>query len=186
MVKRNLLIVLSLLLLCVVALLAGGWWLLASPQGQRRLVAELSRRAAVTIERPFWMAEVEISNRQFALFDDKHDSGYQDAPGKDQSVRGYAYQSLGPRDSSGEVVGGKHLLVGSVELERPLSENWGLALFFDAGNAFDSFSDYELFEGAGCGLRRYTPVGPLKVDLARQVGVSDPSYRLHVSIGFTW
>jgi translocation and assembly module TamA len=106
--------------------------------------------------------------------------------GGDQSVRGYAYQSLGPRDSSGEVVGGKHLLVGSVELERPLSENWGLALFFDAGNAFDSFSDYEIFEGAGCGLRRYTPVGPLKVDLARQIGVSDPSYRLHVSIGFTW
>src|SRR5512139_3240369 len=106
--------------------------------------------------------------------------------GGDQSVRGYAYQTLGPRDSSGDVVGGKHLLVGSIELERPLSENWGLALFYDAGNAFDSISAYELFEGAGCGLRRYTPVGPLKVDLARQVGVSDPSYRLHVSIGFTW
>jgi translocation and assembly module TamA len=106
--------------------------------------------------------------------------------GGDQSVRGYGYQELGPRDSNDEVVGGKNLLVGSVELERALSENWGVAVFYDAGNAFDSFSDYRIFEGAGLGVRRYTPVGPVKVDLARQLGVPDPSYRLHVSIGFTW
>lgn len=106
--------------------------------------------------------------------------------GGDQSVRGYAYQTLGPRDDSGKVVGGKHLLVGSIELERPLSDVWGLALFFDAGNAFDTFSDYEIYEGAGFGVRRYTPIGPLKFDLARQFGVSDANYRLHVSIGFAW
>jgi translocation and assembly module TamA len=106
--------------------------------------------------------------------------------GGDQSVRGYGYQTLGPSDSSGKVVGGKNLLVGSVELERALSENWGVALFYDAGNAFDSFSDYEIFQGAGFGVRRYTLVGPVKVDLARQVGVLDPSIRLHVSIGFAW
>jgi translocation and assembly module TamA len=106
--------------------------------------------------------------------------------GGDQSVRGYAYQTLGPRDASGDVVGGKHLLVVSIELERPLSDAWGVAVFFDAGNAFDSFSDYEINEGAGIGVRRYTPIGPLKFDLARQFGVSDPSYRLHVSIGFSW
>jgi translocation and assembly module TamA len=106
--------------------------------------------------------------------------------GGDQSVRGYAYQTLGPRDSNDEVVGGKHLLVGSIELERPLTAAWGVAAFFDAGNAFDTFSDYEIFEGVGMGVRRYTPIGPLKFDLARQLGVSDPSYRLHVSIGFAW
>ena len=106
--------------------------------------------------------------------------------GGDQSVRGYGYQTLGPRDATGKVVGGKNLLVGSVELERPLSENWGVAAFFDAGNAFDSFYDYEIFEGVGFGVRRYTPVGPIKVDLARQLGLSDPAYRLHVSIGFAW
>ncbi len=106
--------------------------------------------------------------------------------GGDQSVRGYAWQSLGPKDDKGKVIGGKHLLVGSVELERPLAGNWGVALFYDAGNAFDSFSDYELAQGAGLGVRYYTPVGPLRIDLARQVGVSDPSFRLHLSIGLTW
>lgn len=44
---------------------------------------------AVKIEKPFWMAEMEISNRQFAQFDPKHDSLYQDLPGKDQIARGY-------------------------------------------------------------------------------------------------
>jgi translocation and assembly module TamA len=106
--------------------------------------------------------------------------------GGDQSVRGYGYQELGPRDENDDVVGGKNLLVGSVELERALGENWGVALFYDAGNAFDSFSDYEIFEGAGIGLRRYTPVGPIRVDIARQLGVPDPSYRLHVGVGFGW
>ncbi len=106
--------------------------------------------------------------------------------GGDQSVRGYGYQTLGPRDSNDDVVGGKNLLVGSAELERALGEDWGVAVFYDAGNAFDSFSDYEIFEGAGFGVRRYTPVGPVRVDLARQLGVDNPSTRLHVSIGFTW
>jgi len=106
--------------------------------------------------------------------------------GGDQSVRGYAYQSLAPSDSDGEVVGGKHVLVGSLELERALGENWGGALFYDIGNAFDSLSEYELAQGAGIGIRRYTPVGPVRIDLARQVGQKDPSYRLHLSVGFGW
>ena len=106
--------------------------------------------------------------------------------GGDQSVRGYGYQDLGPRDENDDVIGGKNLLVGSVELERALGENWGLAVFYDAGNAFDNFSDYEIFEGAGIGIRRYTPVGPIRIDIARQLGVSDPSYRLHIGVGFGW
>lgn len=106
--------------------------------------------------------------------------------GGDQSVRGYGYRTLGPRDDKGDVTGGKNLLVGSLELERALGENWGVAVFWDAGNAFNSFSDYALRHGAGLGVRWYTPVGPLRVDLARQFRVEDPGYHLHVSIGFGW
>ena len=104
--------------------------------------------------------------------------------GGDKSVRGYAYQSLGPKDTSGDVVGGKNLLVGSIELERDLFTNWGVAAFYDAGNAFNSFVHINLAQGAGIGVRWYTPVGPVKVDLARQIGVASPGYRVHVSVGF--
>ena len=106
--------------------------------------------------------------------------------GGDQSVRGYAYQSLGPENDEGDVIGGKHLLVGSIELERAIGENWGVAAFFDVGNAFNSYTSPDLFKGAGIGGRYYTPVGPVRLDLARQIGVDDPGYRIHVSIGFGW
>ena len=106
--------------------------------------------------------------------------------GGDQSVRGYAYKSLGPKDENGDVVGGKNLLVGSIELDRALWAKWGVAAFYDAGNAFNDFGNFILRQGAGVGVRWYTPVGPVKVDLARQIGVKNPAYRLHVSIGFGW
>ena len=103
--------------------------------------------------------------------------------GGDQSVRGYAYQSLGPRDASGQVVGGKHLLVGSVEVERAIAEDWGVSVFYDAGNAFDSFSDFRIYEGVGMGLHYYTRVGALNFSVARQIGVDDPGFRIHFTIG---
>ncbi len=84
------------------------------------------------------------------------------------------------------MVGGKNLLVGSIELDRALWAKWGAAAFYDAGNAFNDFGKFVLRQGAGVGVRWYTPVGPVKVDLARQIGVKNPAYRLHVSIGFGW
>ncbi|MFA5515592.1 MAG: autotransporter assembly complex family protein [Desulfuromonadales bacterium] len=106
--------------------------------------------------------------------------------GGDKSVRGYAYESLGPENEDGDVIGGKNLLVGSVELERALWDDWGVAAFYDAGNAFNDFGDITFHQGAGLGVRWYTPVGPVKIDVARQVGAPDPSFRLHISIGFGW
>lgn len=106
--------------------------------------------------------------------------------GGDRSVRGYAYQSLGPKDEEGQVVGGKHLLSGSFELGKQIGEKWGLALFLDGGNAFDSWNDYALAFGAGVGFRYSTPVGPLQVDLASPVAEGKGSLRLHIGIGFGW
>jgi translocation and assembly module TamA len=104
--------------------------------------------------------------------------------GGDQSVRGYAYKSLGPRDASGKVVGGKQLLTGSMELERALFKDWGVSVFYDVGNSFQSFSDIELFRGAGVGLHYYTSVGALNLSVARPLGVDDPSIRFHFTVGF--
>jgi translocation and assembly module TamA len=104
--------------------------------------------------------------------------------GGDQSVRGYTYQSLGPTDASGKVVGGKHLLVGSAELERALFEKWGVSLFYDAGNAFNTFDNVRLLQGAGPGVHYYSPIGALNLYLARQLGVTKPEYHIHFTVGF--
>jgi translocation and assembly module TamA len=104
--------------------------------------------------------------------------------GGDQSVRGYDYQSLGPKNEKGKVIGGKDLLVGSVQLERAIFADWGIVTFYDVGNAFNSFSDITLFEGVGIGVRYYSPVGPVRVDLAREIGVSNPKFKVHFGFGF--
>ena len=104
--------------------------------------------------------------------------------GGDQSVRGYSYKSLGPRDESGKVVGGKQLLTGSIELERALFKDWGLSIFYDTGNTFNSFSDISMFQGAGVGLHYYTSVGGLNLSVARPLGVDNPSFHFHFTVGF--
>jgi translocation and assembly module TamA len=104
--------------------------------------------------------------------------------GGDQSVRGYSYQSLGPKDATGRVVGGRHLVTASAELERALFTQWGVSAFYDAGNAFNSFTSARIFQGAGVGLHYYTPVGGLNIYLARQVGVINPGFHVHFTMGF--
>jgi len=104
--------------------------------------------------------------------------------GGDQSVRGYAYQSLGPQDSSGQVVGGKHLLTGHIDLQRAILNDWAVSVFYNAGNAFDSFRDVTLFQAAGMGVHYYTPVGALNLFVARQIFKDDPEFRIHFTVGF--
>ena len=99
-----------------------------------------------------------------------------------QSVRGYAYKSLGPTNESGEVVGGRHLITGSVEFEHYFTERWGVAAFLDAGNAIDSL-DEDLEQGAGFGMRWKSPIGPVRVDLANAISTKEQDWRLHISIG---
>lgn len=99
-----------------------------------------------------------------------------------QSVRGYSYQTLGPVDSSGKVVGGRHLMVGSVEFEHSLNDKWGLALFYDAGNAFDHIDD-KLKHGAGIGFRWKSPIGPVRIDFASAISQPDKPWRVHINIG---
>ncbi len=103
--------------------------------------------------------------------------------GGDLSVRGYNYKSLGPRDASGNVVGGKQLLTGSIELERAIFKNWGVSVFYDAGNTFNSFTGFKLFRGAGVGLHYFTPVGALNLSVARPLGVENPSTHIHFTVG---
>ncbi|HVT35341.1 MAG TPA: autotransporter assembly complex family protein [Nevskiaceae bacterium] len=101
--------------------------------------------------------------------------------GGDQSVRGYAYRSLGPRDALGNVVGGRYLTVGSIEADYRIVGNWGAALFADAGgvqnNPWPSLS-----RGVGFGARYRAPVGDIDVDIAWPLDGDTRSPRLHLGI----
>ncbi len=98
------------------------------------------------------------------------------------SVRGYAYQSLGPLDENNEVIGGRHLITGSIELEYAFNTKWAAALFLDAGNAIDNIND-PLEQGAGLGVRWQTPIGPVRIDIANAITDDDRPWRLHINIG---
>ena len=103
--------------------------------------------------------------------------------GGDQSVRGFGYQSIGPRNSYGRVIGGRNLLVGSVTAEHYFTRTWGMAAFVDAGNAFDNVS-YSPRIGTGLGVRWRSPVGLIRVDFG--VPIRDQyahGVELHLVIG---
>lgn len=102
--------------------------------------------------------------------------------GGDRSVRGYAYNSLGPENAGGEVVGGKHLIAASIEYEQKIIDKWSAAVFYDTGNAVNSFSD-ALKKGAGAGVRWRSPVGLVRVDAASALSEPGRPWRLHVTIG---
>jgi translocation and assembly module TamA len=105
--------------------------------------------------------------------------------GGDNSVRGYDYESLGPRNALGELIGGNRVFEASVEYEHPLTESWSIATFVDAGNAFLG-SDFKLRTGAGIGARWFTPIGPIRLDVAWPIDMApgeDAGPRLHISLG---
>ena len=103
------------------------------------------------------------------------------------SVRGYAYQSIGPRDARNRPLGGSSLVEGSVELRQRISGAIGMVAFVDAGSVGEretpSFSDVRL--GAGLGARYATAIGPVRLDVAvplnRQQG--DSGYGVYVGLG---
>jgi translocation and assembly module TamA len=103
--------------------------------------------------------------------------------GGDQTVRGYAFESLGVRQGDA-VVGGRTLAVASIEHTHWFGAGWGVAGFVDAGNAWDRGTPFHAAVGFGAGARFRTPVGPIRVDLA--YGRDTRKLRLHFSAGFTF
>ena len=103
--------------------------------------------------------------------------------GGDDSVRGYAYRSIGPI-VDGAVGSGNNLFTASLEAATPLFKSnpslWG-AVFIDAGDAADALRDLRPAIGIGTGLRWRSPVGPLRIDLAW--GEQVRAFRVHFSVG---
>lgn len=101
--------------------------------------------------------------------------------GGDQSIRGYGYQSVGPRNAAGEVIGGEFLRTATVELETRLVGNWGAAVFIDAGGA-DNDPNTPIRRGVGAGVRWIAPVGTLRADLAHPLDGDRRGVRVHIGI----
>jgi len=111
-------------------------------------------------------------------------SDYLFRTGGDTTVRGYAFDSLGVAQGSA-VVGGRYTAVASAEYIHWLSKAWGVAIFYDAGNAADDFKGLKPDVGYGVGVRWSSPVGALNLDVAHGVQSPDP-YRIHFFAGITF
>ncbi len=154
--------------------------------------------------------EVNLSYRWHLLFRSELGatsiSDVEDLPGEyrffaggDRSVRGFSYDDLSPVKltpvtvsaagviSGGVPVkpGGRDLLTGTIELERDLPHNFGIAAFFDGGNALDSFRD-PLAYSVGLGFRVRLPVVTVGIDVAQALRAPGfnglPGPRLHLNI----
>lgn len=99
------------------------------------------------------------------------------------SVRGYAYQSLGLVQGDA-IVGGRYLFTASAEFDHWFTRQWGGAVFYDLGNAADTWSALKPVRGYGAGVRWRSPVGLVSVDLA--YGQAVRQYRLNFSAGLSF
>lgn len=102
--------------------------------------------------------------------------------GGDNTIRGYKYKSIGTEDSAGEVIGGRYLVVGSIELERVFTEYWSLATFWDVGTATDDLS-LDFSQGAGAGIRFRLPFGQIRLDVASAITEDGNPIRIHLNVG---
>ncbi|RNF83916.1 autotransporter assembly complex protein TamA [Montanilutibacter psychrotolerans] len=107
--------------------------------------------------------------------------------GGDRSIRGYAWREVGPRITGANgahgrfALGAKNVVTGSLEYEQYFNSSWGAAAFVDSGSAFDDSPD--LRTGVGIGLRWRSPVGPLRIDIARGLDDPDSGFQLYLNIG---
>lgn len=110
--------------------------------------------------------------------------------GTDELLRGYKYMTVSPLDNDGDPTGGRSMMIYSLELRVRLNKSFGLVGFYDFGNVYNSvFPDFneKILNSVGVGVRYFTPVGPLRVDVAFPLNFrrhTDRShYQFYLSIG---
>ena len=105
--------------------------------------------------------------------------------GGDRSVRGYGWHEIGPKvetDNGVYFTGASNVLTASIEYERYFFGPWGAAIFVDSGSAFDGKTP-DMRTGVGIGIRWRSPVGPVRIDIARGLKSPDSPFTLHLNIG---
>jgi translocation and assembly module TamA len=107
--------------------------------------------------------------------------------GGSATVRGYRYQTLGPQFPDGKPTGGTAISTGSVELRQRILGNYGVVGFVDVGQVTSNGAPFTggWHAGAGMGARYYTPIGPIRLDVAvplNKISGGD-SFEVYVGIG---
>jgi translocation and assembly module TamA len=104
--------------------------------------------------------------------------------GGDRSIRGFDYHEIGETNANGLIIGGQYLAIASGEYEYYFKEDWGAAVFVDAGDAFTE--GFGVNVGAGVGLRWRSPLGPIRLDVGFPVHTDLPieqGWRVHIQLG---
>jgi translocation and assembly module TamA len=104
--------------------------------------------------------------------------------GGDRSIRGYDYHEIGEKNENGTVIGGEYLGVVNAEYEWFFKEDWGAAVFVDAGDAFTH--TFSVNVGAGFGVRWRSPLGPIRIDIGFPVHTDHDiqnNWRVHLQLG---
>ena len=155
--------------------LSSRWNFLATDRLKILLRAEVgySHADSTTVSIPTDGPELDISVTDLPNF-------YGFKAGGNQSVRGYAFDSL---DSNG--LGSNNIFTASAEVEYHFHESWSVAAFADVGNAFNNWSKPDLKLGTGLGIRWYSVIGALRLDLAQGWALKGDPWRIHLSIGTT-
>lgn len=104
------------------------------------------------------------------------------------SVRGYDYQSIGPRNENNKPLGGASFNELSLEGRIRFNDTWGIVAFVDGGGVYEDTVPQlgkDMQWGAGLGLRIYTMIGPVRVDVAMPLNKRDDdgNFQLYISIG---
>ena len=108
--------------------------------------------------------------------------------GGTSTIRGYGYQLVGPMfPNTDNPTGGTAITTGGLEFRQRLYSNWGFVAFVDAGQVSASLKPLpdDIRVGAGAGVRYYTPIGPIRFDLAVPVDrrAGEDSFEVYIGLG---
>jgi translocation and assembly module TamA len=122
--------------------------------------------------------DLSLDDRQLNLSITELPELYRFQTGGDRTVRGYAFEALSTNRN-----GGNHIFGATAEYEFRVAGNWSVAAFYDIGNAFNDWSDPKLKRGIGAGIRWYSVIGPVQLDIAQALDDAGQPLRIHFTIG---